>query len=66
MNSRRCLMLILACVISRRAMEISRLVRCHGPEGAAIDVGMLEHVSPIAWDNVSLYGQYILDRALIR
>ncbi len=33
---------------------------------AKIDVGMLEHVSPIEWDNVILYGQYILDRKLIR
>jgi hypothetical protein len=26
----------------------------------------LEHVSPIEWDNVVLYGQYILDRKLVR
>ncbi len=25
-----------------------------------------QHVSPIEWDNVILYGQYVLDRALIR
>jgi hypothetical protein len=37
-----------------------------GPEDAALDVGMLEHISPIEWDNVILYGQYILDRSLIR
>ena len=61
MNSCSCLTLILACVIYWQAKEISRLVRCRGPEDAAIDVGMLEHVSPIEWDNVILYGQYILD-----
>ncbi|HMB05887.1 MAG TPA: Tn3 family transposase [Isosphaeraceae bacterium] len=66
MNSCSCLMLILACVIYWQAKEISRIVRCRGPEDAAIDVGMLEHVSPIEWDNVILYGQYILDRHLIR
>jgi hypothetical protein len=27
---------------------------------------LLEHVSPIEWDNVVLYGQYILDRKLVR
>jgi hypothetical protein len=26
----------------------------------------LEHVNPIEWDNVVLYGQYILDRKLVR
>jgi hypothetical protein len=66
MNSCSCLMLILACVIYWQAREISRLVRSRGHEDAAIDVGMLEHVSPIEWDNVILYGQYILNRKLIR
>jgi TnpA family transposase len=27
---------------------------------------LLEHVSPIEWDNVVLYGQYILDRKRVR
>ena len=27
---------------------------------------LLRHVSPIEWDNVILYGQYVLDRALVR
>jgi hypothetical protein len=27
---------------------------------------LLKHVSPIEWDNVVLYGQYILDRKLVR
>ena len=31
-----------------------------------IDVALLEHVSPIEWDNVILYGQYVLDRAQVR
>ena len=26
-------------------------------------MSLLEHVSPIEWDNVILYGQYVLDRA---
>jgi TnpA family transposase/predicted transcriptional regulator len=66
MNSCSCLMLILACLIYWQAKEITRIVRCRESEDAAIDIGMLEHVSPIEWDNVILYGQYILDRDLIR
>jgi hypothetical protein len=27
---------------------------------------MLSHVSPISWDNVLLYGEYLLSRDLIR
>jgi hypothetical protein len=63
-----CLTLIIACVIYWQAKEISRVVRWYQPkEGEEkIDVTLLEHVSPIEWDNVILYGHYILDRAQIR
>jgi hypothetical protein len=66
MNSCSNLTLILACVIYWQAKEISRVVRCCNPENDQIDVSMLEHVSPIEWDNVILYGQYILDPGRIR
>jgi TnpA family transposase len=66
MNSCSSLTLILACVIYWQAKEISRVVRCCNPESAQIEVSLLEHVSPIEWDNVILYGQYVLDRGLIR
>jgi hypothetical protein len=36
------------------------------PIANGIDLSLLEHVSPIEWDNVVLYGQYILDRKLVR
>ena len=63
MNSCSCLTLILACVIYWQAKEISRVVRWCKPEDDKIDVALLEHISPIEWDNVILYGQYVLDRA---
>ncbi|MHB8903349.1 MAG: Tn3 family transposase, partial [Thermoguttaceae bacterium] len=68
MNSCSCLTLILACVIYWQAKEISRVVRWCQPkeEEAKIDVTLLDHVSPIEWDNVILYGQYVLDRAQVR
>ena len=68
MNSCSCLTLIIACVIYWQAKEISRVVRwCQPGEGEEkIDVALLEHVSPIEWDNVILYGQYVLDRAQVR
>ena len=68
MNSCSCLTLILACVIYWQAKEISRVVRWCQPEddNDKIDIALLEHVSPIEWDNVILYGQYVLDRSQVR
>jgi len=65
MNTCSCLTLILACIVYWQAREISRVTN----ESALIegvDPSLLVHVSPIEWDNVVLYGQYILDRRLIR
>jgi TnpA family transposase len=65
MNSCSCLTLILACVIYWQAKEIARVVRWCKPEDV-IDFALLGHVSPIEWDNVILYGQYVLDRSQVR
>src|SRR5271165_5595464 len=39
---------------------------CSNPVANGIDLSLMEHVSPIEWDNVVLYGQYILDRKRVR
>ncbi len=36
------------------------------PEENSIDLKLLEHVSPITWDNVILYGEYVLNINLVR
>jgi len=66
MNTCSCLTLILACIVYWQAREISRVLSQCDPDGNGIDLSLLEHVSPIEWDNVVLYGQYILDRKLVR
>ena len=66
MNSCSCLTLILACIIYWQAKEISRVLQSYDLKENNIDGSLLEHVSPIEWDNVILYGQYIVDRSLIR
>jgi TnpA family transposase len=66
MNSCICLTLIVACIVYWQAKKIARVVNECDSEGSGIDVSLLEHVSPIERDNVVLYGQYILDRKLIR
>jgi hypothetical protein len=37
-----------------------------GSQDDKLDVALLEHISPIEWDNVILYGQYVLHRAQVR
>ena len=68
MNSCSCLTLLLACVVYWQAKEISRVLKMGIPEGEDINISLLEHVSPLEWENVILYGQYIyiLDRKLVR
>ena len=66
MNACSCLTLILACIIYWQAREIDRVVNECDPEGHRINVSLLEHMSPIEWDNVVLYGEYVLNRELIR
>jgi Tn3 transposase DDE domain len=58
--------LILTCIVYWQACEISRVLSECDPVADGIDLSVLEHVSPIEWDNVVLYGQYILDRKLVR
>jgi hypothetical protein len=31
-----------------------------------INIALLEHISPIEWENVILYGEYVINRDLIR
>ena len=46
--------------------QITQTLRSGAIAEEGIDATLLQHVSPIEWDNVSLYGQYVLDRALVR
>ena len=66
MNSCSCLTLLLACVVYWQAKEISRVLKMGIPEGEDINISLLEHVSPIEWENVILYGQYVLNPDDIR
>ena len=38
----------------------------HDPEKARIDLSLLAYISPIEWSNVILYGEYKLNRDLVR
>ncbi|GAB4557366.1 MAG: hypothetical protein Tsb0020_01440 [Haliangiales bacterium] len=66
MNSCSCLTLIVACIIYWQAKEMSRVIHTADPTGNGIVLSLLEHVSPIEWDNVVLYAEYVLNPRLIR
>src|SRR4030065_2071243 len=65
-SSGNCTTLIMAAIIYWQAKEISRIIKEHNPEEAGIDIMLLAHISPIAWSNVILYGEYKLNKDMIR
>ena len=65
-NTCSCLTLILASIIYWQAQEIYRVVTECNPEENGIDLSLLEHISPIEWENIILYGEYVLDRSLVK
>jgi TnpA family transposase len=65
-NTASCLTLIMACIIYWQAKEINRVILESDPDAAGVDLALLEHISPIGWENVILYGEYVLNRGLIK
>ena len=53
-------------VLAKEANLLSRVLSQCDPAADEIDLSLLEHITPIEWDNVVLYRQYILDRKLVR
>jgi len=69
LHEQRCscssLTLILACIIYWQAKEINRIAFEEDAEKDGIDLELLEHISPIAWENVIIYGEYNFDESLV-
>jgi TnpA family transposase len=65
-NTSNCLTLIMACIIYWQAKELNRVILECEPEKAGVDLDLLEHISPIGWENIVLYGEYVLNRNLIK
>lgn len=64
-NTSSCLTLIMAAIIYWQAKEISRVIQEYDPSDIRVDLSLLKHISPIGWENVILYGEYVLNRNLI-
>ncbi len=65
-SSGNCTTLMMAAIIYWQAKEISRIIKEHNPEEAGIDIMLLAHISPIAWSNVILYGEYKLNKDMVK
>jgi hypothetical protein len=44
----------MACIIYWQAKEIGRAIQEGEPENAGVGFCLLEHTSPIGWDNINL------------
>jgi len=62
MKTCSCLTLILACIIYWQAREISRL---SAAPDFPFDRTLRQHISPIQWQNVILYGEIKIDAAKV-
>ena len=45
---------------------MARVLAQLNPAEEDIDLSLLEHISPIEWENVVLYGEYVINPKLIR
>ena len=61
-----CLTLILVSIIYWHAKENSRVINTCDPASHVVDPTFLPHTSPIEWNNVILYGEYVIDPKLVR
>lgn len=66
MKTCSCLTLWGACIVYWQAKEIGRVLTEGEKAADGIDTSLLEHVSPIEWENVVLYGEYVIDKNWIQ
>jgi len=65
-SSGNCTANIIAAITYWQSKEISSVIREKDPEAAGVDISLLAYISPIEWSNVILYGEYKLNRDLIK
>lgn len=56
----------MAAIVYWEAKEMKRVVDEFGTELDELTLSMIPHFSPISWDNVLLYGEYMVDKSLIK
>ena len=61
-----CLTLIQASIVYWQIKEVERVITLDAGEGADVDFDMLARISPVQWDNVTLYGSYDLRQEKVK
>lgn len=61
-----CLTIIMACVIYWQAKELDCLINSQEFIEMNFDLSLISHLSPVGWDNIVLYGEYIINKMLIK
>jgi hypothetical protein len=56
----------MACIVYWQSKEIARILMEHAVEAKNYDLSLLAHISPVGWENVILYGEYIIDEKKVR
>jgi len=64
-NTASCLTLLMSCIIYWQSKEINQVILECETDGAEVDLSLLEHISPVGWENIILYDEYVLNRDLI-
>lgn len=54
------LTIILAAIIYWQAKELHRLIKSEAFKKMGFNLKLMSHISPVGWDNVVLYGEYII------
>ena len=65
---RQGLLIILAAIVYWQIKEVEQVLADEtgrAPAGSAVQFDLLEHVSPVGWDNVTNYGEYEIRRDLV-
>ncbi|NRA87925.1 MAG: Tn3 family transposase [Rhizobiales bacterium] len=57
--------LVIACIIYWQAKEIHRVIKAHAPP-EHIDLALLKNISPVSWENVIVYGDYVLNKDTVQ
>jgi TnpA family transposase len=61
-----CLNLIMACIVYWQAKEITRVLDKYNYIKEGFDPKLIGHISPIGWNNIIVYGEYLINRNIVR
>jgi TnpA family transposase len=60
------LTIILAAIIYWQSKELNRLFNLDEFKQMGFDPNLMKHISPVNWDNIVLYGEYIINMEMIK